>query len=43
MVSNYLYTGRPIPEDWYFMHVTGIPPEARVQLIQDYLTRNGMI
>jgi hypothetical protein len=43
MVSKYLYTGKPIPEDWYFMHVTGIPPEARIQLIQDYLTRNGMI
>jgi len=43
MVSNYLYTGRPIPEDWYFMHVTGIPAESRIQLIQDYLTRKGMI
>jgi hypothetical protein len=43
MVSNYIYTGRSIPEDWYFMHVTGLPAEARIQLIQDYLTRNGMI
>jgi hypothetical protein len=43
MVSNYIYTKRPIPEDWYFMHVTGLPAESRIQLIQDYLTRNGMI
>ena len=43
MVSNYIYTNRPIPNDWYFMHVTGIPREDRINLIRNYLINNGII
>lgn len=43
MVSKYIYTNTPIPDDWYFMHVTGIDRDSRIKLIYDYLTTNGMI
>jgi lipopolysaccharide biosynthesis glycosyltransferase len=43
MVSKYLYTNTPIPDDWYFMHVTGIPREERIKLIYSYLIKNEMI
>lgn len=43
MVSKYIYTNQPIPNDWYFMHVTGIDRQSRIDLIRTYLTNTGMI
>jgi len=43
MVSKYLYTQTPLPEDWHFMHVTGIPAQSRISFIHEYLTKNNFI
>jgi hypothetical protein len=43
MISKYLYTNTPLPNDWYFMHVTGISGEQRINFLKNYLTSNGMI
>jgi lipopolysaccharide biosynthesis glycosyltransferase len=43
MISKYIYTNTNIPNDWNFMHVTGIDYNSRISFLHDYLTKNEMI
>jgi hypothetical protein len=43
MISKYIYVNLPLPNDWYFMHITGIPHNQRIEFLKDFLIKNEMI
>lgn len=43
MISKYIYTNSPLPNDWYFLHITGFPYNQRIEFLRDFLIKNEMI